>query len=179
MERINILTELITMGEPQTDSFFYTFQGLCVFFFCFFFRGCFLHYIFYRLCKKMQKSKYKKGVWLVFSLISNYVINSSVMLGSLGSHRGNDVREIAANWHRENSSTAPSVRIVGHFEANLHIEGPATVNPSAIGITDQSMPMDSGFRSLDPAPPYPESPSVIELPPTYQAATAGTAHVKS
>ena len=127
----------------------------------------------------MQKSKYKKGAWLVFSLISNYVINSSVMLGSLGSHRGNDVREIAAHWQRENSSTAPSVRIVGHFEANLHIEGPATVNPSAIGITDQSMPMDSGFRSLDPAPPYPESPSVIELPPTYQAATAGTAHVNS
>ena len=120
--------------------------------------------------KKMQKSKYKKGAWLVFSLISNYVINSSIMLGS---HRGNDVREIAAHWQRENSSRAPSVRIVGHFEANLHIEGPATVNPSAIGITDQSMPMDS----LDPAPPYPESPSVIELPPTYQAATAGTAHV--
>ena len=119
----------------------------------------------------MQKSKYKKGAWLVFSLISNYVINSSVMLGS---HRGNDVREIAAYWPRENSSTAPSGSIVGHFEANLHIiEGPATVNPSAIGITNQSMPMDS----LDPAPPYPESPSVIELPPTYQVATAGTAHV--
>ena len=176
MERINVVTELITMGEPQTDSFFYTFQGLCVFFFCFFFGSCFLYYIFYRLCKKMQKSKCTKGVWLVFSLISNYVINSSVMLGS---HRGNDVREIAAYWQRENSSRASSGSIVGHFEANLHIEVPATVNPSAIGITNQSMPMDSGFRSLDPAPPYPESPSVIELPPTYQAATAGTAHVKS
>ena len=47
----------------------------------------------------------------------------------------------------------------------LHV---AKVYPTAIG----NQPLDHGSGSVDSAPPYPESPSVIEQPPTYQAAAA-------
>ena len=44
----------------------------------------------------------------------------------------------------------------------------SNVYPAAIG----NQPLDNGSGIVDPAPPYPESPSAIEQPPTYQAATA-------